>query len=76
MAELILTHFDRFTESEYHKTPEEIITDLKDDEKAREDLCCLKQMDNLVRARSPWNYHIFGQTQKYQKDIQGNPNSF
>ena len=36
MAETSLTQFSRFTESEYHKTPEEIIVDLKDDSKALE----------------------------------------
>ena len=36
MAESSLTQFGRFTESEYHKTPEEIVSDLKDDDKALE----------------------------------------
>jgi len=36
MAESSLTQFGRFTESEYHKTPEDIISDLKDDDKALE----------------------------------------
>lgn len=36
MTEPIFAQFGRFTESEYHKTPEEIITDLKDYEKALE----------------------------------------
>ncbi|MDH3313050.1 MAG: hypothetical protein OEM28_07880 [Nitrosopumilus sp.] len=36
MAEYSLTQFGRFTESEYHKTPEEIISDLKDDNKVLE----------------------------------------
>ena len=36
MTEPIFAQFGRFTESEYHKTLEEIITDLKDDEKALE----------------------------------------
>jgi len=36
MAETSLTQFGRFTESEYQKTPEDIITDLKDDNKALE----------------------------------------
>lgn len=34
MAEFSLTQFGRFTESEYHKTPEEIISVLNYDEKA------------------------------------------
>ena len=36
MAESSLTQFGRFTESEYHKTPEEIVSDLKNDDKALE----------------------------------------
>jgi len=36
MAETSLTQFGRFTESEYSKTPEEIISDLKDDANALE----------------------------------------
>ena len=36
MAESSLIQFGRFTESEYHKTPEEIVSDLKDDDKALE----------------------------------------
>ena len=52
IAESSLTQFDRFTESEYYKTPEEIIFDLKDDDKALEKIYSPKQMDNLVRARS------------------------
>lgn len=38
MAESSLTQFGRFTESEYHKTPEEIVSDLKNDDKALEKL--------------------------------------
>ncbi|GKS66873.1 hypothetical protein YTPLAS73_04200 [Nitrosarchaeum sp.] len=36
MAESSLAQFGKFTESEYHKTPEEIISDLKEDDKALE----------------------------------------
>ena len=36
MAESSLAQFGRFTKLEYHKTPEEIISDLKEDDKALE----------------------------------------